>query len=51
MGGHYRKPLVFSLDGMESAKNGRAALNERVAKLVKKAEETENLKLKTTKKS
>ena len=45
LGGHYRKPLIFSLDGMESAKNGRAALNERVAKLVKKAKAEENLSL------
>ena len=45
LGGHYRKQLIFSLEAMESAKNGRAALNERVAKLVKKARETENLEL------
>jgi len=37
LGGHYRKPLVFSLEGLESAKNGRAALYERVAKLILKA--------------
>ncbi|WP_407428855.1 cysteine--tRNA ligase [Treponema sp.] len=46
LGGHYRKPLIFSMDALESAKNGRAALNERVAKLIKKAEQAENLKLK-----
>ena len=45
LGGHYRKPLVFSLNGMESAKNGRAALNERVAKLVTKAKTEENISL------
>ena len=43
LGGHYRKPLIFSLDAMESAKNGRAALNDRVAKLVKKAAEVDNV--------
>ncbi|MBR1403402.1 MAG: cysteine--tRNA ligase [Treponema sp.] len=47
LGGHYRKPLIFSMDALESAKNGRAALNERVAKLITKAEQTENVKLKT----
>lgn len=45
LGGHYRKPLIFSIDALESAKNGRSALNERVAKLIKKAAETENIKL------
>ena len=45
LGGHYRKPLIFSLDGMESAKNGRAALNERAAKLVKKAKDEEKIAL------
>ena len=38
LGGHYRKPLVFSLDAMQSAKNGRAALYERVAKLLLRAQ-------------
>ena len=45
LGGHYRKPLVFSLDGMESAKNGRAALYERVAKLVAKAQAADGITL------
>ena len=45
LGGHYRKPLVFSLDAMESAKNGRAALNERAAKLVARAKTEENVVL------
>jgi len=37
LGGHYRKPLVFSEDGMESAKNSRAALVQRIAKVLKAA--------------
>ena len=45
LGGHYRKPLIFSIDGMTSAKNGRAALNERVAKLIAKAKAEEKLEL------
>ena len=45
LGGHYRKQLVFSLDALESAKNGRAALNSRVAKLISKANEEEKLGL------
>ncbi|MBR4464251.1 MAG: cysteine--tRNA ligase [Treponema sp.] len=45
LGGHYRKPLIFSLDAMESAKNGRAALNERMAKLLAKARTEEKLEL------
>jgi cysteinyl-tRNA synthetase len=46
LGGHYRKQLVFSLDALESAKNGRAALNQRVAKLITKANSEENAGLK-----
>ncbi|MCR5436341.1 MAG: cysteine--tRNA ligase [Treponema sp.] len=42
LGGHYRKPLTFSLNGLESAKASRSALNERIAKLIKKANEEEN---------
>ena len=45
LGGHYRKQLVFSLDALESAKNGRAALNGRVAKLIAKANDEEKLGL------
>ena len=45
LGGHYRKPLIFSIEGMTSAKNGRAALNERVAKLVARAATEEKLEL------
>ena len=45
LGGHYRKPLIFSMDGLESAKNGRAALNERAAKLINKAGDEEKLSL------
>ena len=45
LGGHYRKQLIFSLDALESAKNGRAALNARVAKLISKANEEEKLGL------
>ena len=45
LSGHYRKQLVFSLDALESAKNGRAALNARVAKLISKANSEEGLDL------
>lgn len=45
MSGHYRKQLVFSLEALESAKNGRAALNARVAKLISKANEEEKIGL------
>ena len=45
MSGHYRKQLVFSLDALESAKNGRAALNQRVSKLIAKANSEEGLGL------
>ena len=45
LGGHYRKQLVFSLDALESAKNGRAALNARVAKLIARANAEEGLGL------
>ncbi|MBR4375327.1 MAG: cysteine--tRNA ligase [Treponema sp.] len=45
LGGHYRKPLVYSLNGLDSAKNGRLALNQRVAKLIEKANAEENLGL------
>ena len=45
MSGHYRKQLVFSLEALESAKSGRAALNARVAKLISKANEEEKLGL------
>ncbi len=36
LGGHYRKQLVFSLDALESAKNGRASLSQKIAKLASK---------------
>lgn len=39
LGGHYRKQIYFSWDAMDGAKNGRAALNERVAKLILKAKD------------
>ncbi|MCQ2583910.1 MAG: cysteine--tRNA ligase, partial [Treponema sp.] len=45
LGGHYRKPLTFSLNGMDSAKASRAALNGRIAKLIDKANSSENLGL------
>ena len=45
LGGHYRKPLVFSINGMDSAKSGREALNQRVAKLIKKAVSEEKLSI------
>jgi len=40
LGGHYRKPLAFSLDGMDSAKNGRAALIQKIVKLASKGNVT-----------
>ena len=45
LGGHYRKQLIFSLEAMESAKNGRAALNGRIAKLIARANDEEGLGL------
>ena len=45
LSGHYRKQLVFSLEALESAKNGRAALNQRVAKLIARANDEEKLGL------
>lgn len=45
LGGHYRKQIYFSWDAMDSAKNSRAALNQRVAKLIEKANSEENLNL------
>ncbi len=41
LGGHYRKQLVFSLEALESAKNSRAALLQKIVKLAAK----ENIKL------
>ncbi len=37
LGGHYRKPLVFSFNGMDSAKNGRLSLLQKIAKLASKS--------------
>ena len=34
--GHYRKQLVFSLEALESAKNGRASLLQKIAKIASK---------------
>ncbi|MCR4735498.1 MAG: cysteine--tRNA ligase [Treponema sp.] len=45
LSGHYRKQLVFSLEALESAKNGRAALNARIAKLLARANSEEGLGL------
>lgn len=45
LGGHYRKQIYFSWDAMDSAKNSRAALNQRIAKLIEKANSEENLNL------
>ncbi len=45
LGGHYRKPLTFSINGLDSAKNSRAALNERIAKLIKRANDEEKIGL------
>ncbi|MBP5520534.1 MAG: cysteine--tRNA ligase [Treponema sp.] len=39
LNGHYRKQLVFSLEALESAKKGRAALNQKIAKLIKASNE------------
>ncbi len=36
LGGHYRKQLIFSLDALESAKNGRASLIQKIVKLAAK---------------
>ncbi|MBP5452684.1 MAG: cysteine--tRNA ligase [Treponema sp.] len=43
LNGHYRKQLIFSLDALESAKNGRAALYSRVAKLLSRANSEEGI--------
>ena len=45
LSGHYRKQLVFSLEALESAKNGRAALYSRAAKLIARANAEEGLEL------
>ena len=37
LGSHYRKQVYFSWDAMDGAKNGRAALLQRVAKLISSA--------------
>ena len=37
LGGHYRKQLVFSMEALDSAKNGRAALIQKIVKLAEKA--------------
>ena len=36
LGGHYRKQIFFSWDAMEGAKNGRASLVQKIAKLASK---------------
>ena len=45
LGGHYRKQLVFSFDALNSAKSSRSALNQRVAKLISRANTEEKLGL------
>ena len=45
LSGHYRKQLVFNMDALESAKNGRAALYGRIAKLISRANAEEGLGL------
>ncbi len=40
LGANYRKPLEFSLNAMDSAKNGRAALIQKIVKLADKANVT-----------
>ena len=37
LGGHYRKQIYFSWDAMDSAKNSRTALVQRVARLAQNA--------------
>lgn len=37
LGGHYRKQIFFSWDAMDSAKNGRASLVQKIARLAQKA--------------
>ena len=37
LGGHYRKQISFSWDAMDSAKNGRASLVQKIVKLAQKA--------------
>ena len=58
LGGHYRSQLTFSWEAMETAKNGRKNLNNRVAKWLNGLSDaeireyislTENLNLKTAK--
>ena len=58
LGGHYRSQLTFSWEAMETAKNGRKNLNNRVAKwldglsdseIMEYAALTENLNLKSAK--
>ena len=44
LGGHYRKQIYFSYDAMDSAKNSRAALVQRIAKLAQSAGGAESLK-------
>lgn len=39
LGGHYRKQIFFSWSAMDSAKNGRASLVQKIAKLAVKAGE------------
>ena len=36
LGGHYRKQLVFSMEALEGAKSGRAALIQKIVKLANK---------------
>ena len=38
LGGHYRKQLVFSWEALDGAKSSRAALNQKVAKILEKIE-------------
>lgn len=45
LGGHYRKQLVFSFDALNSAKSSRAALSQRIAKLIERANKEEKLGL------
>ena len=45
LGAHYRKQINFSWDAMDSAKSSRAALNQRVAKLIQRANSEEKLEL------
>lgn len=47
LGGHYRKQIYFSWDAMDSAKNSRIALVQRIAKLAQNAGNLSSLEIET----